>query len=245
MRNYSDFGIVPQIGGDAGIPVSRAASRLGLSPRRVRAMIKDDGLAAEKAGGIWIVDPQSVERRHRVARRSGRPFDAKNAWALLWLASSDSELEEMASEWVSPWMRWYLLDKVKKEGWVSIAPRLHKRAAVERLRCHPSDLERLATDGSIVRSGVSAARDHGLDIFDPDVLEAYVPAGRLPGLVKKYALAPSDRPNVILHVVEDRWPFPRTLKVAPGLLAALDLLDAGDGRSRRAATAVLDRWNVA
>src|SRR5918993_1477863 len=95
---------------EAGVPVVAAAARLGLSPRRVRALIDSQKVAASKVGGVWIVDPRSVERRQRAARRGGRPLDAKNAWALLWLASGEPDLERMAAGWISPWMRWYLLD---------------------------------------------------------------------------------------------------------------------------------------
>ena len=229
----------------AGVPVSLAAAQLGLSPRRVRALIQEEKLRAAKVGGVWIVQPQSVERRARVERPSGRPLDAKNAWALLWLASGEPGLRELASEWVSPWMRWYLLDKLKAQGWLELAPRLRNRASVERLRCHPGDLSRIRAEPGLVRSGVSAAREHGLDIHEPEVCEAYAPAERLPKLMRKYALAPSDRPNVMLHVVDGLWPFPRKRSLAPAALVALDLLDAGDARSRRAALPVLERWNGA
>jgi len=88
----------------------------------------------------------------------------------------------------------------------------------------------------VVRSGVSAAADHGADIVASDSLEAYVPAARIAAIVKQYGLDPdAERPNVILRVVDDAvWPFAPEEQVAPRSVVAIDLLEADDERSRRA-----------
>jgi excisionase family DNA binding protein len=222
----------------AGLAVAEAAKRLNVSPQRVRAMIADHQLEAEKLGDAWLVNPQSVARR---ARRQtgepapGRPLAPHNVWALLWLASHDPQLREIAESWISPWMRWYLLDRARREDWPALAPRLRSRAAIHRLRAHPSDVPRLEQEDSIVRTGVSAAQDYGLDVQAPGVLEAYVSEAKLPRLAGKYLLEPSESPNALLHVVADLWPFPAGARVAPPHLVALDLLDSGDQRSQRAA----------
>ncbi len=63
----------------------------------------------------------------------------------------------------------------------------------------------------------------------------------LPALVNRLALDErSERPNVVLRVVDDGlWPFSPDEKVAPAPVVAVDLLEAGDGRSRRAAAQLL------
>jgi len=225
--------------GPAGISVAEAAAILGISPQRVRALIQDQQLEASKVGHVWLISPESSEHQLRPRPRSGRPFDQKNAWALLLMESDDPVLQQRVAAWVSPWMRWYLANQAKREDWLSLSPRLRRRATLQRLRSHPSDLARLAAEPDVVRTGVSAATDHHLDISASGILEAYVPAKRLPKLAKQYLLAPSDSPNVLLRVVNDPWPFPDEWHAAPPLVAALDLLDSGDQRSVRAATAYL------
>src|SRR2546428_337039 len=82
------------------------------------------------------------------------------------------------------------------------------RARVQRLRAHPSDLQRLAAEPGLVLTGVSAAAGHGIDVVSPGTLEAYVPAAQLAGLAERYLLAPSPSPNVLFHVTPQPWPFP-------------------------------------
>lgn len=227
------------------LSVAEAAERLGVSPQRVRAMIRDGGLDAAKMGHSWFISADSVANRQRGGVRPGRLLTPRNAWAMLFLNSGESHLEREASKWLSPWMRWYLTNRAKREDWSTLAPRLRRRASTHRLRAHPSDLPRLAAEEDVVRTGVSAAQDHSLDVAAPGILEAYVPARRLPRLRKKYLLEPSVSPNVILHVVEDHWPFARDCAVAPALVAALDLLDSDDQRSRRAAKRFLAKLKSA
>ena len=55
--------------------VDEAARLLGVTPRRVRSLIESNRLAAEKVGGIWLVDEGGLERRLNdgVDKRGGRP----------------------------------------------------------------------------------------------------------------------------------------------------------------------------
>ena len=61
-------------------------------------------------------------------------------------------------------------------------------------------------------------------------------AGDVADLADSYDLdVDPDRPNVILHVVDDdAWPFDDGEQVAPRPVVAVGLLDADDERSRRA-----------
>jgi hypothetical protein len=157
------------------------------------------------------------------------------------LASPEPRLQALAAARVSPWMRWYLLNRARGRDWRDLAPRLRRRATVKRLRAHPSDLSRLAEEAEVVRTGVSAAREHGLDVEASGVLEAYVSAEALPRLTRRYLLEPSESLNVIVHVVSGAWPFPAGMRVAPAHVVALDLHDSGDQRTQRAAAAFFNR----
>ena len=49
------------------VTVSEASTKLGVSPARVRQLIKSGILAAEQVAGIWLIDEKSVEARRRSA----------------------------------------------------------------------------------------------------------------------------------------------------------------------------------
>lgn len=76
-----------------------------------------------------------------------------------------------------------------------------------------------------------------------DEFEGYVRSSVLPSLVARFALdEQAERPNVVLRVVDDGlWPFRPDEEVAPAPVVAVDLLEAGDGRSRRTAIGLLKR----
>ena len=108
---------------------------------------------------------------------------------------------------------------------------------------HPSALDRLGVERAVVRSGVSAAADSGVDLIAGDEAEFYVRASKLADLVGRYALdEESDRPNAVVRIVDDEvWPFDNDDRVAPWSVVAVDLLDANDERSRRAGLELIER----
>lgn len=55
------------------LTTSQAAEALGISPRRVIALIESGDLVAQKVGRQWLVDENSVERRRQTPKLSGRP----------------------------------------------------------------------------------------------------------------------------------------------------------------------------
>ena len=91
-----------------------------------------------------------------------------------------------------------------------------------------------------MKSGVSAASEAGIDIQAGEELEAYVSAARVDALASRYHLEPSDRPNLVLHVVGDGLPFAWENCVGRACIA-IDLLESDDPRSRRAARELLER----
>jgi hypothetical protein len=213
--------------------VSDAAARLQVNPSRVRAMIQSSLLDAEKVGHRWLVDPASVERRARARIRSGGPLKPENAWAILLMKSGESV------DWLRPWARSRDRQRLSNSSIEQLAADLARRADLRRFRAHSSDLPRIAADPAIVLGGVSAASAHNLDVSAPGVVEAYVSNQHLPRLSKEYRLEPSSNPNVLLRAVKGRWPFPASARVVPAIIAAIDLLEADDPRSRRAGRQLL------
>lgn len=208
--------------------VSQAAPELGVSDRRVRQMLARGELEGQHVGRSWIIDSKaidSVRRRPEV----GRPWNSVAAWALLQIAAGEHPNVSVAQ--ASRAKR-----RIADHGINDLVMKLVSRGKKRKFYGHKSILERIADEQMVVRSGVSAAREHNADIVALDFLEAYVPMGKFNKLIKKYALEKSsERANILLRVVDDKaWPFPKNAKVAPRVVVALDLLDADDERSRRA-----------
>jgi excisionase family DNA binding protein len=211
------------------VSVAEAARGLGLSARRIRALIRAGGLAAQDVGGRWLVSRAAVEQRARRRGRSGRPLGQRNAWALVARLSG--------ADWpeLSPWDRSRLKQRLGKRSLLSLADELRHRAEPHLFRGDERLLERLRRDSDVVLSGVNAAAEYGLDIRAPGVVEAYADRDQLHDLVYRYALRPAGEAdaNVVLRVVDESVPRARQ-GVAPVAAVALDLLESSDDRSRRA-----------
>lgn len=210
------------------LSVSEAAPKLGISDRRVRQMLERGELEGQRVGRSWIIDYQSIDdvrRRPEV----GRPWDPIAAWALLRIAAGEHPNVSVAQ--ASRAKR-----RIADHRINDLVLKLVSRGKKRKFYGHKSILQRLAAEQMVVRSGVSAAREHNADVIALDFLEAYVPAGRIEKIVKKYSLEKSsERANILFRVVDDNsWPFLEDVKFAPRIVVAVDLLDADDKRSRRA-----------
>ena len=225
-----------QLLGKPVLSVSEAAELLEVSSPRVRAMIAAGILDAAKVGGRWVVSAQSVEKRREADVHPGRLLSPRRAWGLLLLASG------VRPDWLDPSEVSRLRSRLRETHIEALAPRLRKRAVVHRLRAHPSDLRRIAEEPKVVRAGISAATDYVHDISPAaDVIDAYLPAKLQQRLKKKYALQPSQRPNVILRAIDDLWPFDAGTTVAPAAVVGVDLLEFDDARLQRAGQDLLRR----
>lgn len=225
--------ILPAISPGDVVSAADAARMLGVSQQRVRALLLEGDLAGQKIAGRWFVDRSAVERRLRDAKIPGRPYSAAHAWGLIALA------EGGRADWIGAPDRSRLRARLRSHDVESLAPSLRRRARSIGYRAHASDLPRIEAEAEVVRSGVSAASEHQLEIVAPGILDAYVPARRLPDLERRYHLRRSRDPNVILRAVEAPWPFSSDQRVAPRLAAVLDLLEGDDPRTRAAARRVL------
>lgn len=211
------------------VSVPEAARSIGVSDRRIRALIRADALAAQQVGSRWLVSRADVEERARRGSRSGRPLGERNAWALIARLSG--------SDWpeLSRWDRSRLKQRLARRSLLSLADGLRDRAQLHLFHGDERLVDRLRADPDLVLSGVNAAAEYGVDLRAPGIVEAYVGRNRFRDLVYRYALKPSEiaDANIVLRVVDDS--IPRAQKrVAPVAAVALDLLESSDDRSRRA-----------
>jgi len=213
-----------------------ASRRLGVSPRRVYALIEDGRLRAERVGGRILVHRDGVEARAAGATANGRPFSARRGWALLLLAAG---LEPAG---LPPDVRSKLRRHLRERDLWAQRARFATRSERHVLRAHSSDVARIAVDPEVVRSGAGAAADAGLPLVAPGApLELYVDAVTADRLAATFRLTPSPRGNLTLRVVSDEVRAWLTGPVAPWPAVALDLAEDGDPRSRDVAHAALAR----
>jgi len=209
------------------LAVNEASEVLGISPRRVRALAAAGSLPARRVGNAWLV---RIDDR-APARPPGRRFSARSAWAVLGLGEHRLSRSE----------RRRALDRRAR---LLELPRsaLANRADLHRLYAHPGVVARVAADPRFLPSGISASERHGADVLAADQFEGYVREELLGALRREYGLIdPPDgvAANLVVRVPRPDWPFGDDIDVAPPLVVVADLLEAGDGRSVRAAMALL------
>lgn len=215
---------------------AEAADRLGVSARRVYALIDVGLLRSERVGGRILVHRDEVEARASGASANGRPFSARRGWALLLLAAG---LDPVG---LAPDARSKLRRLLRERDLWTMRARFVTRAERLVLRAHASDLPRIAADPDVVRSGAAAAADAGLPLVAPGApLDLYLDAAAAERLIGAYRLTASPRGNVVLRVVPDEVRAWLTGPVAPWPAVALDLAQDGDPRSLDVARAALER----
>ncbi len=163
------------------LPVSAAADRLSLHPSRVRALIASGGLAAEKIGGVWLVDRASIAGRNRQPISAGAaPSQRLGVVARGVRGEAPSELEPSA--------RWRVRRALEVDGLGALRSRLVRRAEPYSYWALPGELRALRDHADLVLSGPSAAAAYDLGLVGSHAIDAYVPASRIASLQREHAL---------------------------------------------------------
>lgn len=200
------------------VSVGQAAEALGVTRRRVHALIAAGRIRARKVSGVWLIDGSSLP----AAPRRGRPMTPAGAWALLLdeppatpqdayrrrqqLArlAADPEPESLIASWVA--------SRGRRELYAANAP-----AGV-------LDDERIVPTGvSDPRAGIGAA----------GIAEGWVTEADLGAVTRAHLLRSADSvasATVVLHVAQVAAPGP-----VPLLLLAADLADWQSPRELSAA----------
>jgi excisionase family DNA binding protein len=222
------------------VGLGEAAERLGVSQRRVRAMIAAGRLDAQKVQGRWLVEPGSLERVADIPRRDGPPWSPVLAWAYLQFLDGDPHALDRLSRVSRHRVRQRASAALDLNELAAIALR---RAETWRCRAHPSVVNDLLHAG--VRSGLSAADalGVGLGIRSGEHADVYLPRSRARQLVEELGLVPAGGRdvNAIVRAVPDAaWRLDHRA-FAPLLAVALDLAEHGDPRCREAADRLAGR----
>ena len=211
------------------IGVSEAAERLSVSPQRVRQLLESGQLSGRKLADSWVLDESQLRRRPAVSR----PLSARMAWGLI---DHLSDRRLGFSDGLSAHERYrvrQLADRLQASDNPALLLRswLPRRAQRVELSCASRDLDDLAGDGRVVRSGISDERS-GMSAASE--FECYVLSADLASLEADYLLVPSARPNVFIHVVDRRVPEP-----VPLIVLAADLVEHNGARENSQAEKLL------
>ena len=219
------------------LPVSEAAARLGISPRRVRQILASGGLEGELVGGRWFVKTSDALHRQRLTPPAGRPLSVPSAWDLLAVLSDASEhvaqLSPVRRARARSRARALSAHGVNPDTWPHL---FRRRATVSRWFAHPGIVRELSEDPRAVAGGISAAALHGADLVSFDGAELYVPAEALQDFVHRNGLLPAERANanVVLRAASPEAAWLLARDVAPAPVVAVDLLDHEEYRDRHA-----------
>lgn len=219
-NKYSNIGTITTM--DESLTLGETARRLGVSRRRVQAMVSAGILPAEKRGAQWFV-PVSALRvaEHNRDPRPGRPLAVHTTWEHIRTLSAQGPLLAAGGE----------LDAFRR--------RVRRRARHRAYYVHPGLLDELRHHQRVVLGGRDAAAAVGVPV-DPGDLDVYLADSVAEAILAEAGARPAmgGNANVFVHLVaDDEWPFEPGQRHTDSWVAWLDLEDRED----RAATTLLDR----
>ncbi len=185
------------------VSVKEAASWLGVSERRVQALIEAERLSARRVGRSWLVPIAELPR----VRYRSRPLSPRMARALL---DSLSGVPATVSASERGRLRDRLHALLQEDDPASLLRSWLAAAAppIRRFLVAPADLPDLSEDLRVVPAGSSDSRS-GIAVVGE--YEGWVAADNLEGLQREFLLIESSRPNVLLHVAPELPPRPLPL----------------------------------
>lgn len=202
--------------------LAEAARRLGVTRRRVQAMVSAGILPAQKRGAQWFV-PVSALRvaEHNRDPRPGRPLAVHTAWEHIRTLSAQGPVLAVGDE----------LDGFRR--------RVRPRARHRGYYVHPGFLDELRHRQGVVLGGRDAAAAVGVPV-DPGNVDVYLADSVAEAILAEVGARPAigGNANVFVHLVaDDDWPFQPGQRHTDSWVAWLDLEDRQD----RAAMTLLDR----
>ncbi|KXO90618.1 Uncharacterised protein (plasmid) [Tsukamurella tyrosinosolvens] len=213
---------------------TEAADRLGVTPRRVRALLAaGDLIETRRVGGSVLIDARSVDHLERASAstgRSGRPWTAARAWAAITLLAGGEP------DWLSTVQDRRLRAHLPRVDAETLVFKLRRRANVERYAgpTGPSALV-VPTAGYALRDEHTAAL-FGLAAGAGD-WRGYCASSDREAVIDELDLYASSRPDHTLLVVDDK----RWIEAAAGpILVAVDLAESSATRERSAGLRALE-----
>lgn len=208
--------------------VNESAQRLGVSERRVRALIQSGELHSLDIGArATLITEDSLIRVASRQNRAGRPYSSLTAMAALFALSGES------IGWVSARRRYVVKQLLLTANVNTFIASIRHRATVREYWANDTFLKRLRSSEDVYHSGGYSDIANKFGIFPSAKVEGYVAEADLVTLTSCYMLKESETPKKVrLHVVvECPWGKRRYMPMA---VCAADLAESVDPRERNA-----------
>jgi excisionase family DNA binding protein len=224
---------------------SEAAEQLGVTARRVRALVAQGDLDALRAGRTLLIQPESVARYQASGRAATRPLSPRMSWAALLSDVGTADVERVSKAFrlsSSERGRLVKLHRRPSTDWTWLARR---RATTQRFAVRSAYVVDVLSTEHVLTSGISALGHYDVDLTPrADSAEVYVLPSTLEAIAGEFALRADATGNIIVHVLPAITAVTQLLEgrtTMPSATVAVDLLEAGESRARRAGLDLLDQ----
>lgn len=219
---------------------TEAAQRLGVSPQRVRALWHEGALSGQIMANRLLLDRASVLDLADRDRPATRPLSARNAWTLLLMLVGEPTPGASASELSR--LRRLVPDREES----ALAALVRARARTVRLDGVAGAGGYVLRDANVVPAGATLAH-RWTDLVIEGIAEVYATESAAQSLADRLRLWPDPQGPIVVHAVRDNLSHLLLDRAEmPASVVAVDLLDSGDPRSRRAGEALwtqaVRRW---
>lgn len=209
------------------LTTTEVAKRLGVSPSRVQAMIRNGQLRSAPIDSRRNLVPlQSVSQAKPYRKHSGRPFAKDTAIAILYMLSGKQVT------WLTKQQRYRIRRQLAQADVATLIRNLRNRGIVLEYQSSPSVAEEIRGD---IRESASRTKIRNqLQLMDAPVTEGYITACKLPDITRQYRLNPDLKPirirlHICDHIDDSSGPMPEAF-------SAIDLAESADVRERIAGT---------
>lgn len=219
--------------------------QLGVTARRVRALVKQGDLDVVRAGRTLLINPESVARHRARGSTPTRPLSPRMSWAALFSEIGTSDIPRVSKAFgLSSSERGRLtnLGRRATADWAWLARR---RAHTERYAVRSAYLADIVSTKGVLTSGVSALDHYNVNLTTlANTAEVYAQARVVETLAREFTLRADAAGNLIVHVlpgIDTVTQFLEGRTTMPSVTVAVDLLEAGEPRSRRAGLELLNQ----
>lgn len=230
--NYVHTMVMKQIRTDGTfITVAQAASRLGISPRRVRALAEQGTLSvADIAQHSLLISNESVLAYRARPRSAGRPLSPRMAFASLYLIAG------LPTTWITPQERYRIHTMLKSTDARHLSETVRMRATRTCFWAHHSDIQTIRR--YIIPSGCTDQTAPTFQLESPSILEGYLSAAISASLMKRTFICENTSPTtLIIHTANFLPPHGDEMPLS---VCAADLAQSPDPRESNAGLDMLD-----
>lgn len=212
------------------LTTKETAGKLGISIRRVQALVASGDLHSVRVGRTILIRAQSLNRYRRIQGHPGRPFSPKVAMGALFVISGEH------AQWLTAQQRYrlnrYLLDTDAQ----SLASRVRARARTLDLFAAPPALE--SARENIHASGACEEHAEQFMLIPQKILEGYTSETTFHQLLQHHTLMEDHNTTTLrLHLTEY---LPQRPEPMPIGVCAADLAVSADPRESQAGLHMID-----